>query len=142
MKNRILLLILNSFILLLSCNNKTEKLLSSHENVWYIYDYDKNSNEFTNSNYGYIFSHNHTYKYILYDFSTENIVEYKNLMSDIKEYNNWKVNKDILHIGAKKYTIKNIKYDTLVIVSDNGNKKILVNLKYKSPITIPKLIIR
>lgn len=123
MKSFKILIIFIISILIISCRNKTEKLLSSNKNIWYIYDYNRNSNRYVNSNYGYIFNSDYTYKYVLYDFSTENIIEYKNIMSDIKTYNNWEVYENILHIGAKKYIIKSIKYDTLLIVSSNGNKK-------------------
>lgn len=140
MKNLIMPLILNSFLLLSCSQNPVEQKITDEKSFWYIFAYNKEKNIYENINYGYVFYTNGSIDYRGFDFSTKTLKSFR--MNDVKQVMKWDYQQanNVLKIENKTYNILKFEKDTLVLQYSNDKKKrILINLKDKNP-TILKSI--
>lgn len=141
--NRILILFTILINLsLISCDkNEFENKITDSNSFWYIFEYDSINNSFKNINYGYRFLNNGQYKFMHYDYSSNKLSEFKDVINDIKKTNKWSYNKDnnlFIFNNWEHKIIYNSK-DTIVLEHvDVPKKYILINLGYKNPDILKK----
>ncbi|MFC3161019.1 hypothetical protein SAMN05443633_101100 [Chryseobacterium arachidis] len=134
MKNLIVLLILNSFLLSSCTKSSLEQKITEKNSFWYIYASNKEENIYENINYGYKFYPDGSIDYKGFDFSTNSLKNFR--MDDVKQIMKWNYQQkdNVLKIENKTYDVLKFKEDTLILQYSNDKKKrILINLQTNNP---------
>lgn len=126
-----------SFNFFTNCTqNELKNKITEDDSFWYIYKYDSINNWHKNINYCYKFNSNNNFDYMNFDFSSNQLNKYENIMNDVKPFNKWKFNlKDnTLKISNWNYKILYFSNDTIVLKSIKNSKiTILINLRKENP---------